>query len=351
MRPVYCTARFSARLVGMDIRLLEAGERKQWNEMVAAHPYGGVEQSWDWGELQTRIPGRPTFFALGVFEEGKLVGGMLLVRQAMSRSKTWLWCPRGPLLPKSGAEEAWRGLLKAVRALAKEGGDVFLRIEPGMPVEEAFVAVGKQAENRYFPEHTLTLDLTLSTEDLLGQMTQKGRYNIKQAEKQGVTVREAGEQEQTRLRRVEDFYKLLADTADRDAFAVHKANFYKDFLESLGGKLYLAYQGDTVVAGILVTYFGESATYYFGASSSAHRDSKAPYLLQWTAIQDAKKAGMKVYDFLGIAPEGDEKHAWAGVTQFKTRFGGKRVSYHSARVFVFRPIWWFLYRLAKRLRP
>jgi lipid II:glycine glycyltransferase (peptidoglycan interpeptide bridge formation enzyme) len=175
-------------------------------------------------------------------------------------------------------------------------------------------------------------------------MTQKGRYNIKQAEKQGVTVREVGRAG------VEDFYKLLEDTADRDAFAVHKANFYGDFLASLRGKLYLAYQDDVVVAGILVTYFGEVATYYFGASSSMHRDSKAPYLLQWTAIQDAKKAGMRVYDFLGVAPEGDEQHAWAGVTQFKTRFGGKRVSYHAAQVFVFRPLWWFFYRLAKRFR-
>lgn len=342
---MYCSARFSARLVGMDIRLIKAGEREQWNEMVAAHPYGGVEQSFEWGELQTRIPGRPAFFVLGVFDGEEVVGGMMVVRQVMGLGKTWLWCPRGPLLPKSGAEEAWKGLLEAVRVLAKEGGDVFLRIEPGVPTEEAFVAMGKQAENRYFPEHTLTLDLTLSTEDLLGQMTQKGRYNIKQAEKQGVAVRERGGAG------VDDFYKLLEDTADRDAFAVHKAHFYKDFLESLGGKLYLAYQDDTVVAGILVTYFGETATYYFGASSSAHRDSKAPYLLQWTAIQDAKKSGMKVYDFLGVAPEGGEKHAWAGVTQFKTRFGGKRVSYHTAQVFVFRSFWWLLYRLAKRLRP
>lgn len=342
---------FSARLVGMDIRLIKAGEQKQWNEMVAAHPYGGLEQSYEWGELQTRIPGRPAFYALGIFEGEVMVGGMLVIRQEMGGGKTWLWCPRGPLLPEEGANEAWEELLKEVRALAKEGGDVFLRIEPGVPVEEVFVAMGKQVENRYFPEHTLTLDLTLPTEDLLEQMTQKGRYNIKQAEKQGVVVREGGGQEQTRLRRVEDFYKLLADTADRDAFSVHKAHFYKDFLESLGGKLYLAYQDDVVVAGVLVTYFGEVATYYFGASSSAHRDSKAPYLLQWTAIRDAKKAGMKVYDFLGIAPEGDEKHAWAGVTQFKTRFGGKRVSYHAAQVFVFRSLWWFIYRLAKRFRP
>lgn len=341
MGQVYFIGRFSARLGGMDIRIIRSEGRGSWDAFVAAHPYGGVEQSWAWGELQTRIPGRPAFYVLGAYEGAILLGGTLVIRQEMGRGKAWLWCPRGPLLPTDGAVEVWESLLKAVKELAKKHGDVFMRIEPGVPVDEAFVAKGKLAENRYFPEHTLTLDLTLSEEDLLGQMTQKGRYNIKQAEKQGVTVREVGEDG------VDDFYKLLADTADRDAFAVHKAHFYGDFLKSLNGNLYLAQQNGEVVAGMLVTTFGETATYYFGASSSAHRESKAPYLLQWTAIRDAKRAGMKVYDFLGIAPEGDEKHAWAGVTQFKTRFGGKRVSYHSAQVFVFRTIWWALYRLAK----
>ncbi len=337
-------AGFSARLAGMDTRIIRSEEQAIWDSFVAAHPHGGVEQSFEWGELQTRIPGRPAFYVLGVYEGDVLAGGMLVIRQEMSRGKTWLWCPRGPLLPTECAKDAWSALLKEVAGLAKKHGDVFMRIEPGVPVEEVFVVKGKAAENRYFPEHTLILDLMLSEEELLGQMTQKGRYNIKQAEKQGVNVQEVGADG------VSDFYKLLADTADRDEFSVHKAHFYGDFLKSLNGKLYLAQQDGEVVAGMLVTNFGETATYYFGASSSAHRDSKAPYLLQWTAIRDAKRAGMKVYDFLGIAPEGDEKHAWAGVTQFKTRFGGKRVSYHSSQVFVFRPFWWALYRLAKWLK-
>lgn len=329
----------------MNYGVYRAEDARAFNKMVLEHPYGGVEQCYEWGELQTRIPGRPAFFTLGVSAEKKLVGGMLLIRQEMGGGKSWLWCPRGPLLPKEGSEEAWNGLLKAARQIAREGGDVFMRVEPGVPVEEGFPLEGSYTATRYFPEHTLVLDLSLSEKDLLAQMTQKGRYHIKQAEKQGVAVEEVGETG------VDDFYKLLADTADRDAFSVHKGHFYEDFLKSLKGKLYLARQDKEVVAGMLVTYFGETATYYFGASSSAHRDSKAPYLLQWTAIQDAKKAGMKIYDFLGIAPEGDIEHPWAGVTQFKTRFGGKRVSYHSSKVFVFRPLWWLLYRAAKWLRP
>ena len=40
-------------------------------------------------------------------------------------------------------------------------------------------------------------------------------------------------------------------------------------------------------------------------------------------IQHAQKTGRKLYDFLGIAPEGQKKHHLAGVTFFKSRFGGE----------------------------
>lgn len=344
MPPVYFTGRFSARLSGMDIHLFRSSERENYDAFVAAHPHGGVEQSWAFGELQTRIPGRPKFYALGVMDGDKIIASLLLIRQQMSRSKTWLWCPRGPLLPEDGGEEAWAILRRSVQALAKEFGDVFVRIEPGVPREERFVPNGKRSKTRYLPGDTLILDLSLSEADLLAQMTQKGRYNIKQAAKEAVTVREAG------LKGLSAFYEILKDTADRDGFALHKKDFYEDFLKLLDGKLYVAYKDDEPVGGLLLASFGETATYYFGASSSAHRESKAPYLLQWTAIQDAKQAGMKVYDFLGIAPEGDNKHELAGVTQFKTRFGGKRVAYHDAQVFVYRPLWWLAYLLAKRFK-
>jgi len=346
MSSVYFAFDFSARLRRMDIRLIKIGEKEEWDKMVEAHPHGGVEQSWGWGELQTRIPGRPAFFVLGVFEEGadgdasaSPSGGAMLVRQVMGFGKTWLWCPRGPLLPAEGARAAWDGLLAAVKVLAKEGGDVFLRIEPSVPIEEDFVVEGETAKEHYLPTDTLVLDLSLSEGEILGQMSQNGRANIKRAEKSGVLIKKAG------VESLPLFYALLADTADRDAFSVHGEGFYKDFLRQ--AHFYLAFLNDVAVAGILVTYFGRIATYYFGASSSAHRESRASYLLQWTAIQEAKKTGMQTYDFLGIAPEGTAGHPLEGVTHFKTRFGGKRISYHPAQVFVFRPVWWRLYRLAK----
>lgn len=336
----------------MMVRFVKPEELEAHTAFVAQHPRGGIEQSWSWGVLQSSIPGRKAMFVLGVFDKDEVtfLGSMMMVRQEMGHGKTWLWCPRGPLLPERGAFAAWTLLQEHCKKLAKKGGDVFLRVEPSMLEKDPLVVQGRPAVQSYMPEHSLFLNLESSLESIQAQMTQKGRYNIKKAQKAGIYVRKGTPEEMPEL------YEVLLETAKRDGFHVHEEDFYERFLELLdgGAKLYVARYEQELVGGLLATHFGDRATYYFGASSNAHRNKMAPYALQWFAIQEAKKAGLKRYDFLGVAPEGDEKDVLAGVTQFKTRFGGKRVAYQKAQVFVYRPLWHWAYLLAKyarRLRP
>ncbi|MFA5855176.1 MAG: peptidoglycan bridge formation glycyltransferase FemA/FemB family protein [Candidatus Gracilibacteria bacterium] len=359
----------------MFTRILAVSEAETLDEFVRAHKVGAIEQSWEWGALQCKIPGRTGFFVVGVFEgsakapceegrahaEGALVGSALFVRQEMWRNgKTWLWCPRGPLLPEGHEKDAWQLILDACAKETHEAGDVFLRVEPGIVVGgeagDGWCDLGgKTPHEEYLPSTTLLLDLGLGLEELRAQMTQKGRYNIKVAEKAGVTVHAESGEKSVKNSDFGRFYEILVETAKRDGFQVHSRKFYEDFLTILGEKavLYTAHLGGEVLGGILVTHFGvgasSRATYYFGASSNVHREAMAPYLLQWHAICAAKKAGIEVYDFLGIAPEGADGHALSGVTQFKTRFGGGRVRFCGPRVFIFRRVWWLFYRLAKAI--
>jgi lipid II:glycine glycyltransferase (peptidoglycan interpeptide bridge formation enzyme) len=99
--------------------------------------------------------------------------------------------------------------------------------------------------------------------------------------------------------------------------------------------------------------FGETS-YHHGASADAYKKIPASYLLQWTAIRDALRRGDDVYNFWGIAPlvtaaDGQQRaekgHPFAGVTLFKTGFGGKlleltqcvdiplSLQYHGTRAF------------------
>jgi lipid II:glycine glycyltransferase (peptidoglycan interpeptide bridge formation enzyme) len=328
----------------MEIRFIRPEEAEALETFVCKHRHGSIEQTWEWGILQTSIPGRDAMFVFGVFEDEELIASMLVLRQHMRWSKHWLWCPRGPLLPggKKG-EEAWKLMAKAVKDLAKKESDVFMRIEPGAPVGSDFPVKGLTVKTSYMPQNTLLIDLKEGLDGIRAQMAQKGRYNIKQAHKLGIYVKEGG------IDDLDDFYDILVDTAKRDGFHLHEKDFYKHFFELLGDKarLFLAHSDHDLLGGILVTYFGKTATYYFGASSNKQRQKMAPYAMQWHAIQMAKEHGMKTYDFLGVAPEGENGHVLAGVTQFKTRFGGERIAYCLPQAFVYRRGWYALSRLAR----
>lgn len=62
-----------------------------------------------------------------------------------------------------------------------------------------------------------------------------------------------------------------------------------------------------MIAGGIFVFTPTRAIYYYGASSSLSADRKqmAPYLLQWTAIREAKMRQIPVYDFLGVADPSD----------------------------------------------
>src|SRR3989304_5021820 len=74
----------------------------------------------------------------------------------------------------------------------------------------------KIAPRSTFAKANVLLDISKPEKELLENMHKKHRYNIKYAEKQGVTVRR-GESEKD----FETFYILLSETATRQKYFVH----------------------------------------------------------------------------------------------------------------------------------
>ncbi len=330
---------------------------------VGKHPLGSIHQTPQWGEFQTSLAGREKFWCYAVEDEnGIIMASALIIRQELPFKKCWLYCPRGPLADYHD-HRALKHLLKKIRDLARQQNAVFFRFDPPLPQEEKIYwkdLPSRKAHAHYQPENTLLLDLSFSEERLLSQMKPKGRYNIRVAEKHHVSVRASD----GNVKDIDAFYRLLSQTTSRDKFSGHNKKFYEDMLSTLHpgrnghghdlshpeAKLYLAEYKDEIVAGIIVTFYRDTAIYYFGASSNEHRNVMAPYLLQWRALLDAKTAGCKWYDFLGIAPQNQPTHPWAGVTDFKLKFGGQRVDYQPAREIVYQPFWYFLLVTVKKIR-
>jgi peptidoglycan pentaglycine glycine transferase (the first glycine) len=274
----------------------------------------------------------------------------LVIKHSLPFGFSWLEVPRGPLF------ESEKGLSETLSEIVKTGKKekaVFVRMNPysELVIGHAFCVVLRSmnwslviAKHDHHPQTSLILDLTKTESEILAQMKPKGRYNIKLAEKHGVTVKQSSD--------VGDFYSILSKTGNRDGFGIHPQAYYKKMLDSLGknAQLLLAEHQGKVIAGGIFVYLDEWGIYYYGASDSEFRNLMAPYLVQWEAIKEAKKRGCKFYDFLGIAPENAKNHPWAGVTEFKKKFGGQVTEYPQAKDMVLKPFFYWLYRLYKKCR-
>jgi len=261
----------------------------------------------------------------------------IAIRHSLPLGLCWIEVPRGPLF---GDLKSLQKLMEDIRHAAEQEKVVFIR----MSSYEKLPLNLPDTEFDRHPQTSLVIDLSLSEEEILAQMKPKGRYNIKVAEKHDVKVEISGD--------VETFYHLLKKTGERDDFGIHEREYYQNLLGAMGqnAQLLMARYEGRVVAGGIFVYLDEWGIYYYGASDNHYRNVMATYLVQWEAIKEAKKRGCKYYDFLGIAPDGALNHRWAGVTQFKAKFGGQVVDYPKAKDLILRPFWYFLYKLRKGSR-
>jgi lipid II:glycine glycyltransferase (peptidoglycan interpeptide bridge formation enzyme) len=288
---------------------------------------GSILQSWDWGEFQKSLDQKIYRFSGNDF-------ACLGVEISLPMNKKYVYCPRGPL----GNIEA---ALLDLKNLAADRSEIFCRLEPLNPVD--LPAALKDIQ----PKDNWMLTINKSEETLLIGMKPKTRYNINLAQRKGVEVREGGKTE------LLDFFQLMLETAKRNQFKLHPQNYYFqmwDHLSPQNLKLLLAYSKDQLLAGLLLTTFGETATYLHGGSSEKMKEAMAPYVLHWEAIKLSRKQGMKNYDFGGIAPNDQPKHSWAGISRFKKSFGGFEVIYPGSFDLVFSPIWYNVYKQGRKLR-
>lgn len=233
--------------------------------------------------------------------------------------------------------------LNEIKKIGRGEGSIFFKYEP-LIIEhttwntEHLKSLGLQkAVKPLQPQRTIILDLTKDYDELLKQMHQKTRYNIKLAQRHKVDVRESKD--------IEIFWGLMQKTRERDKFSLHSKEYYQKLLELEGVRLFIAYYKEQPAASAIVIFHRERATYLHGASDYSLRKYMAPYALHQEIILVAQCEDMEKYDFWGI----NEKK-WPGVTRFKRGFGGKEVGYIGSYDLVFRPVWYKLYDWKNRIK-
>lgn len=271
------------------------------------------------------------------------IESQLIIKHHLPLGKCWFYCPKPQDL--SGM------FFRKVRTLANKENAVFLKIDP--EAELRFPSRTKVAKSSFIqPPSTLVLDLRLSQKELLSKMKPKTRYNVRLAEKHNVKVIE-----KTNEKAVNIFCDLADKTSERQKIRYHSKMYYQKMIDTLRGEgmveLLVAEHQNKPVAANIILYYGGTAYYLHGASDNRYRQCMAPYLLQWKAIQRAKRKGMKKYDFWGIMPSEKRKAKnakyknWEGITKFKEGFGGNEINYPETVDVIFQPGWYWIYNLIK----
>lgn len=274
------------------------------------------------------------------------VGDGFALLEALPVVGKYLYFPRFPLSGSSLKKDE-------VLLIAHGKKAHWLRVEPEN--ETVFETLKKEfgetsivtAPHDIQPREILVMDITPTEETLLSEMKQKTRYNIRLAEKHGVTVRFSRE-----AKDMETFIELIYATTNRKAIWPHPKNYYRNFFEVFREQecvLALAEHGGKVLTANLLVFFEGVAYYLHGGSSDEGRHMMAPFLLQFESIREAKKRGCMTYNFGGVKTDITGKNSWAGITRFKQGFAPKTapVVFPGTYDIILSPWWYRLYRLIR----
>jgi len=255
-----------------------------------------------------------------------------IIKIDLPLNKNYLYSPR------CGDDFLSISFLDEVKKLARQENSIFLKIELGIAVDEKKLQeLGFTESKQIQPNKTLILDISKSEKELLNEMHQKTRYNIRLAEKKGIVIEKS-------KKSFEDFWELVQKTTKRDNFKPHPKRYYRKIMHVPGIELFIAKYDNKVVAANIILFYKGTAFYLHGASDYKYRNLMAPHLLQWHQVLEAKKQGCNKYDFWGI-----DSKKWPGVTRFKKGFNGKEITYFGAYDLVFNSFWYKIYNIARKI--
>jgi lipid II:glycine glycyltransferase (peptidoglycan interpeptide bridge formation enzyme) len=313
----------------------------EWNQFLTKFPDAHLLQMGEWGELKKDFGWKPVRVISGD------AGAQILFRR-LPLGFTIGYMPKvsSDQLPATN-EQFWR----EVDSVCKKNRAVFLKLEPDVWEEQSpdtWQVTLRTSPHNIQPPRTIKIDIQDNEEDILARMKPKCRYNIRLAEKKGVTVRAWDD--------IAAFHEMMTVTGGRDGFGVHSKEYYQRAYELFHPKgtcelLVAEYEGKPL-ASLMVFANAKRAWYVYGASNNEERNRMPTYLMQWEAIRWAKARGCEEYDLWGVPDENEEileaqfesRHdgLW-GVYRFKRGFGGQLKRAAQALDRVYNPLLYWAY--------
>lgn len=307
----------------MNLKQIGEKDKTAYNAKVTH-----IMQSWEWGEFRKDLGTKLKRY--GLYQNGQLVEAFQVTFHKIPLTNLYIgYLPKGPF----PSEE----LAQALAQIGKDENCAFIKTEPNiLATEVKQQTIGRQfkiSPKPLFTKYNFVLDLTPSEDEILKKMHPKTRYNIKVAQKRGVTVEEHTDDEAFEL-----FLKLHFDTTQRQGFYSHTPYYHHTVWEKLKKfnmvRLLIAfYQPPNKEKRIPVNSwalmsFHDTLYYPYGGSSDDYKNVMAPVLTAWEAIKLGKKMQLKKFDLWGAAnPKLGSSDPYWGFTRFKEGLGGELVEY------------------------
>lgn len=338
-----------AELMNAAISIQRIYSANHWHEILSTLPTRHFLQSWEWGEVKAQTGWHAERYIVCLPGHDKpFTAFQFLWRQPLRYLPLRVaYVPKGPLLDWSN-ESAVTLALDAVEIVTNARRTIFVKMDPDVrsdgEIGQTLQAMLSQRgwcfsrEQIQFQNTAISMlpshpdpapDDECVAQSLLLPLKSKWRYNIRLAQRRGITIRQGGPAD------FRSFYDLYAETSTRDQFLIRPFSYYKTLWQTFldaqeqpenpaGGALFLAEheEEDSPVAGVFLTRYAEQAVYFNGASSQHRRRDMPNHLLQYEALRWSLEQGCTHYDWWGAPTDLDDpEDDMQGVWNFKRGFG------------------------------
>lgn len=330
----------------MELKTVTAQQKEEYNKLVTH-----IMQSWEWGEFRQSLGTKVQRY--GLYQDGKMIQAFQLTFHKIPCTPFYIgYLPKGPAPDDQLAE--------ALKEIGKKERCAFIKIEPnieaGSDKQEVISRRFKVSPKPLFTKYNYLLDLTQSEEEILKRMHPKTRYNIKVAQKHGVTIEERVDDQSFGM-----YLQLHFATTQRQGFLSHTSSYHQKLWEVLKKagmvRLLLAfYQPPDQAQSLplnawILTHFQDTLYYPYGGSLPDYKNVMAPTLTAWEAIKLGKKMKLKKFDLWGAAdPHLGERDPYFGFSKLKEHLGAQLVEYLGTYDLVFNQPIYLLINLLERFK-
>lgn len=223
---------------------------------------------------------------------------------------------------------------KEIDQIAKKHHALFTLIEPDFSgFQESIFKKNGYQKSILSLTHTATTQINLQKkeEEIFASFSENAKRNIKKSEKNNLKIQKVVFKNNPIDKEFEKFFKLLSTLTKLKGFYAPGFNelYKKMSVFKKNSILLFTYYKEKPMAVVWVSWDSQRMSYMHTGITPEGYKLLANYLLVWEALKEAKKLGLKVFDFEGIYDPRfpNLRKKWKGLSEFKKRFHGDLIEY------------------------